>query len=181
MQIFRDESGWRAFWVSSFVKGMAAVIAAVAVALIILVVKQPALPQLSKAEEAPLLVKGSALGKPPSVGPAFAKTTFSASADRQTSRYAFFDSGDERSVASLEANAADLDGIFMNWMTLDPKGGIRTSELDDRAKALRWMSTNAKHLKTYATVINAHPQNRLRSGFPRLKSRANVLPTWRAG
>ena len=156
MQVFRDESGWRAIWVSSIVKGIAGVLAAVAVALIVIVVKKPALPEFSKAEEPPQLMKGPALGKPLVVGPAFAKTTFSPSADRPMSRYAFFDSGDERSVASLEANAADLDGVFMNWMTLDPKGGIRTSEIDDRTKALRWMSAHARHLKKYATVINAH-------------------------
>lgn len=157
MKIFRDESGWRFFWTRFVVKSSVIVILALTAAIALLVLKRPELPQFGHAIQVPELTGTSTGDRGPRVGRPLARGWRAASTSRPTLRYAFHSPSEERSFTSLQKNAAELDGIFMDWMEIDPKGGVRRQGREEQSRTLRWVSRYAPELQKYAILVSSQP------------------------
>lgn len=164
MKIFRDESGWRSFWTRFVVKISIVAISVLTAAVAFLVLKRPELPQLHHATQMPELTGSSDVNRAPRVGRPLARGWRPGDTSHPALRYAFYSTSEERSFTSLQKNAAGLDGIFMDWMEIDTRGGVRKQGHEEQARALRWISRNYPELQNYAILAS----NQSATSFARL-------------
>ena len=176
MQIFRDESGRRAFWTRSFARvfGFAAI--AFVAMLTFLILKKPPLSELHESKLAADLHRTASFGRTFRSGPPLSRQAILRAPQRAALRYAFYSPSDMRSFSSLQKYADRLDGIFMYWADIGINGALEKRYLQEQTKALQWISHHAPALKKYA-VITSEQSARLFSGQNLRGKKARELAT----
>lgn len=152
MQIFRDESGRRAFRTRLFLKIVAASCFALSAATTFMVLKLPVLPQFDRDPFTNDFEGSVSQTLTPIIGQPIARVRTAKSPSQAGLRFAFHDPANEHSFASLQKNGALLDGLFMDWMVIDAKNRTSKKSLKVQKKTIDWIETNAKSIIRLAVI-----------------------------
>ncbi len=160
--VFFDLSGRRARDFNRWAGGAAAFAAAVAGCLMLSMFLRPALPKL--ADPARLTTD---LHTGPDVQletvPAGAplnplRNRNVAETAAQVKRWGFLETDDLRSINSLKSNAAQIDGLFANWLQISKDNGeLEELHVTQSAEVRLWLQSNAKHVGVIPVVDSNMP------------------------
>jgi peptidoglycan-N-acetylglucosamine deacetylase len=156
--VFFDPRGRRS-WVTNIVLSAIALAAALGLAAVAFgILVAPLVPDLA----APAIgshqvtsAPGRFPGGPPELQVSPSRNRTIPDEATRAKRFAFLEDGDAASIVSLRRNAAELDAIIPDWLSIArPDGKVELRSDPGSPETTRWLESNASHVEVYPQLTS---------------------------